>query len=186
MGEFKFHPVTPERWADLAEFFSQNGNPNYCWCQRWRLKSSEFGQVSVSVRREKLAELVQANIPVGVLAYQKGQAVGWCSIAPRETYVALERARVLKRIDERPVWSVACFFIDRHLRGQGLATALLAAAVSYARSQGATIVEGYPIEPDQSYQFMGASIIFAQVGFEHAATAVNGRPIVRLYLKQPN
>ena len=56
---------------------------------------------------------------------------------------------------------------------------LLKAAVHYARSQGATLVEGYPVEYGKSYQFMGAPSSFAAVGFEEVGVASNGRKIVR-------
>ena len=180
MDDFEFHPVTAERWSDLADFFQQNGNPNYCWCMRWRLKSSDFAADDAAGRRSKLEELVREKTPVGVLAYHEGKAVGWCSVAPRESYIALERSRVLPRLDPQPVWSVACFFIDRNFRQQGLASQLLTAAVEYAWSQGATIIEGYPVEPDKSYRFMGSPAVFERVGFEEAGTGKNGRIIVRL------
>lgn len=181
MANFEFHPVTAERWSDLAVFFRQNSNPNYCWCMRWRLKSSDFSADDAAGRRSKLEKLVKGTTPVGVLAYHDGQAIGWCSVAPRETYIALERSRVLKRLDDQPVWSVVCFFIDRHFRHQGVASKLLAAAVEYARAQGATIVEGYPVAPDKSYRFMGSPSIFEKVGFKEAGVAKNGRKIVRLH-----
>ncbi|MBI5566540.1 MAG: GNAT family N-acetyltransferase, partial [Chloroflexi bacterium] len=54
----------------------------------------------------------------------------------------------------------------------------------YARSQGAHIIEGYPVEPDQSYRFMGAPSIFEQAGFHAAAIATNGRRIMRYLVDQ--
>jgi hypothetical protein len=56
---------------------------------------------------------------------------------------------------------------------------LLEAAVAYAGTQGAEWVEGYPVEPDKSYRFMGAPSLFAEVGFQEAGVASNGRKIVR-------
>ncbi len=179
MSDLEFHPLSSNRWDDLAAFFEQHGNPNYCWCMRWRLKSTEFKQLNAAKRRSKLESLVQADSPVGVLAYHQGKVVGWCSIAPRETYTLLENSTTLKRIDDLPAWSVICFFIDPGLRGRNLSVKLLQAAVDYAISQGAAIIEGYPVEPDQSYRFMGSPSIFKQAGFRKTAIAKNGRPIVR-------
>ena len=180
MDSYVFHPVTAARWSDLEAFFRANGNPNYCWCMRWRLRSSDFGKENAAGRKQKLKKMVQADVPIGVLAYYGGKVIGWCSVAPRETFEALERSRVLKRIDEQPVWSVTCFFVDRTFRGQGMTENLLKAAVAYARSQGANLVEGYPVEYGKSYQFMGAPAIFDEVGFEEVAVASNGRKIVRI------
>jgi len=184
MNGLEFHPITIDRWDDLAAFFEQHGNPNYCWCMRWRLKSTEFKQLNAAKRRNKLASLVRANIPIGVLGYHQGKPVGWCSIAPRETYALLEASTTLKRIDNLPTWSVVCFFVDPGLRGQSLPVKLLKAAVTYAVSQGATIIEGYPVEPDQSYRFMGTPSVFEQAGFREAGIAKNGRRIVRFYVDE--
>lgn len=179
---FEFQPVTADRWPDLAAFFERHGNPNYCWCMRWRLKSAEFKQLDAAGRRSRLEALVKQNTPIGVLAYLDGKPVGWCSIAPRESYTLLENSTTLKRIDDLPVWSVVCFFIDPQVRRQGLAVRLLRAAVAYAISQGATIIEGYPVEPEQSYRFMGSPSVFEQAGFREVAIAKNGRRITRLVI----
>jgi GNAT superfamily N-acetyltransferase len=181
MNNLEFHPLSIHKYNDFAAFFEQYGNPNYCWCMRWRLKSTEFSQSNAKNRRSQLESLVQANIPVGVLGYQQGKVVGWCSIAPRETYTLLENSTTLKRIDNLPIWSVVCFFIDPNLRGQNLSVKLLQAAVSYAISQGATIIEGYPVEPDKSYRFMGSPSTFEQAGFREAGVAKNSRKIVRFF-----
>lgn len=74
--ELEFHPVTIERWPDLAAFFEQHGNPNYCWCMRWRLKSTEFKQLKSAERRSKLEALIQENAPVGILGYHQDKPIG--------------------------------------------------------------------------------------------------------------
>src|SRR5689334_18569652 len=98
MKDLEFHPVSPKRWNDLAEFFQEHGNTNYCWCQRWRLKSAEYAKLSAAKRRGRLSSLVKAKVPVGILGYHKGKVAGWCSIAPRETYALLEASTTLKRL----------------------------------------------------------------------------------------
>jgi GNAT superfamily N-acetyltransferase len=180
----EFHPLTPDRWPDLVALFDHHGNPGYCWCMTWRLTSTRYSQLDSAGRRQAMASLVKAGTPTGILAYQDGEPIGWCSIAPRETYPRLEKSTVLKRLDDAPVWSVACFFVRRSKRGQGVSLQLLHAAVAYARSQGARLVEGYPVEPDQSYRFMGAPSIFEQAGFHEAGLASNGRRIMRYLVEQ--
>ena len=179
-GNFTYHPVTPARLADLARFSAGHGKFRYCSCMRWRLTSSEFKRSTTEERVAGLAGLACAGVPVGVLAYRDGVPVGWCSIAPRETYAALERYRALPRLDALPVWSVVCFFVDRTERRQGVTLGLLRAAVDYARSQGARVVEGYPVEPGaRLYTYMGSPETFRAAGFHLAGTSAEGRLIMR-------
>ena len=145
----------------------------------WRTTSAEYKRLDSAGRRRGLQSLVKVGVPTGILGYLNGKPVGWCSVAPRETYTRLERSTTLKRIDDLPVWSVVCFFVDRQVRGQGLSLKLLQAAVAHALSQGAKIIEGYPVDPNQSYRFMGSPSIFKKAGFREAALAENGRRIVR-------
>ncbi len=186
ISRFEFHPLTPERWPDLVKLFEHHGNPGYCWCMTWRVTSAKYKQLAATGRKRALHSLVKAQIPLGILAYRANEPVGWCSIAPRETYARLENSTTLKRLDDQPVWSVVCFFVSRAWRGQGLALQLLQAAVEYAASQGASIVEGYPVGPGQSYQFMGSPTIFKAAGFHEVARAENERPIVRRILRKAN
>jgi GNAT superfamily N-acetyltransferase len=113
----------------------------------WRLKRSEFERQKSQGNKKALKKIVASGQVPGILAYAEGEPIGWCSLAPREDYAALERSRVLKRVDDEPVWSVVCFFIARPFRRQGVMAQLLATAVEYAREHGAKIVEGYPVEP---------------------------------------
>jgi GNAT superfamily N-acetyltransferase len=179
---YEYHPVTPERLADLTRFSEAHGKFRYCSCMRWRLASADYKQSTKESRVAALDALVQEGTPVGVLAYLDGEPVGWVSVAPRETYPALERFKALPYIDDLPVWSVVCFFIDRHVRRQGLTLGLLRAAVAYAVSQGAKIVEGYPVEPGpRLYTYMGSPATFQEAGFQKVARPTETRPIMRYY-----
>jgi GNAT superfamily N-acetyltransferase len=176
----EYYPVTRERAADLARFSEQHGKFRYCSCMRWRLTSVEFQRSTKESRVAALERLVDQGTPVGVLAYQDGEPVGWCSIAPRDTYGALERFRALPRLDDVPVWSVVCFFVDRRVRREGVTLGLLQAAVAYARSKGAAVVEGYPVEPGpRLYTYMGSPSTFQRAGFRDVTPPGQTRPVMR-------
>jgi len=177
---FEFHPVTRERLADLHRFSEAHGKFRYCSCMRWRMTSADFKRSAKEHRVLALDQRVLDGVPIGVLAYLGGEAVGWCSVAPRETYPALERYRKLARIDEERVWSVVCFFIDARARRQGLTLGLLNAAVAYALSQGARIVEGYPVEPGRIYAYMGSPATFRRAGFHDVTPTGRERTVFRL------
>lgn len=176
----EFRPVTQERRPDLARFSEVHGKFRYCSCMRWRLNSAEFQRSTKESRVAALDDLVCHGTPVGVLAYLDGAPVGWCSIAPRETHAALERYKALPRLDDAPVWSVVCFFVDRHVRRRGVTLGLLQAAVEYAVSQGATVIEGYPVEPGaRLYTYMGSPATFRQAGFHDVTPPGQARHVVR-------
>ncbi len=119
-------------------------------------------------------------MPVGILAYLQEEPVGWCSIAPRESYAALERYRALPRIDDLPVWSVVCFFVTPRLRQHKATLGLLQAAVAYARAQGATIIEGYPVDPGAGlYTYMGSPATFRAAGFREVTPPGQARRVMR-------
>lgn len=176
----EYHSVTRERLDDLGRFSERHGRFRYCSCMRWRMTSAEYSRSTKEDRVAALEARVEAETPVGVLAYRDGEPVGWVSVAPRETYGALERSKALARVDDAPVWSVACFFLDRSARGQGVTLGLLNAAVAYARSRGARIIEGYPVEPGpRLYTYMGAPATFLKAGFVDVTPPGRERRVMR-------
>lgn len=130
------HPLTDDRWNDFARLFGRNGACGGCWCMLWRLPRRVFDAQKGEGNREAMRDLVRAGAEPGLLAYRGDEVVGWCALGPRAIYPALERSRVLKPVDDEPVWSVSCLFVHRAHRNQGVSVALLRAAVDFARAWG--------------------------------------------------
>ena len=184
--DLECHPLTPERWADLERLFGERGADGGCWCMWWRLTRSQFYAQAGDKNKQAMKAIVDSGQMPGLLAYVNNEPVAWCSIAPREDYASLGRSRTLKRIDEKPVWSVVCFFVDRRFRRKGLMVPFLRAAVEYAREHGAKIVEGYPVEPEQrpsGSSYMGVVSAFRQAGFVEVLRRAEQRPIMRLFIE---
>jgi GNAT superfamily N-acetyltransferase len=185
------HPLTAERWADFEVLFGKNGACGGCWCMVWRLPRKQFEAQKGEGNRGAMQSLVEAGAVPGLLAYLDDTPVGWCALAPREDYPALERSRVLQPIDEQPCWSVSCLFIHRDFRRKGVSTALLRAAVEFARGQGATLLEGYPVEPKSgksipaAFAWTGIPSAFESAGFVEVARRSPTRPIMRCDLSAP-
>ena len=123
----------------------------------------------------------------GILGYEDGETIGWCSVAPREDFGSLNRSRVLKPVDDLPVWSIVCFFIHKDHRNKGVGAELLKGAVKYATDQGAKIVEAYPTKPrgkrlDAGSSYMGIPSVFEQAGFEKVADPSEAKSIMRFYI----
>jgi len=155
---FEAHPVTAERWPDLEALFDRP-IVRTCFCMYYR-KTGEATGVG-ALNRQAMQELVDGGTVPGLIGYEEGIPVAWVSLGPREDYPKLRRSPIMKPVDERPVWSIVCFFVDRDTRGRGLAAKMLDAAVAYARSQGARLVEAYPVDagsdvdPDSLFFGMG-------------------------------
>jgi GNAT superfamily N-acetyltransferase len=183
-----FHPLTIDRWRDLESLFGERGACGGCWCMWWRLKRSEFEQQKGKKNKAALKKIVKSGQVPGILGYWKGKTIAWCSLGPRETFPALERSRVLKRIDDKPVWSIVCLFIAREFRKRGVSSAIIKAAVAYAKGKGARIVEGYPIEPKKgkwpdAFVWTGVPSAYLKAGFKEAHRGSPTRPIMRHHIE---
>jgi GNAT superfamily N-acetyltransferase len=180
-------PVTPEHWDDLETLFGLRGAYGGCWCMFWRLPSAQFTRQSGEGNRQALQQIVNSGEVPGLLAYVDETPVGWVSVAPRTTFTRLERSRVLKAVDDLPVWSVVCFFVEKKYRRLGLTVELLKAAAAFAAEHGASILEGYPIDvgdgkyPD-AYAYTGLVAAYEKAGFTEVARRSERRPIMRIHL----
>jgi ribosomal protein S18 acetylase RimI-like enzyme len=164
------HPVTPDRWVDLVELFERRGPrgghrnaPAYgCWCMWWRDRSLEHGEG----KKRGMEELVRKGRRPGLLAYEDGSPVGWVSIAARSEYAQLLRSpQYRSRDEERGVWAIVCFTIDKPARGRGIREALLEAAVEHAFANGAKAVEAYA-HKEKRDDYMGHVALYEAYGFE--------------------
>lgn len=186
-GTYSFHPLTPERWPDLEALFGPRGAVGGCWCMTMRIPRSQYERDKGEGNRRAFRAIVESGPPPGVLAYAGGDPVGWCAIGPRRNFSVLGRSRVLAPLDDLPVWSVTCFFIRKDHRRRGLSVALLREAVVFAARHGATIVEGYPVEPRKPevppvFAHTGLASAFRNAGFVEVDRRSETRPIMRLLI----
>ena len=186
--KLKFYPATKERWKDLVSLFGEKGACSGCWCMWWLKTGKEFSLSRGQKKKLFLKKRIDSGIIPGILAYDKNKPVGWCAVEPREIYRRLEKSRRLKPIDDKPVWSLVCFFVDKDYRRQGVSIELVKAAVNYARKKGAKIVEGYPSEtknnrlPDP-WVWTGLFSAFIRAGFKEVMRRSKSRPVMRCYIK---
>ncbi len=189
--ELTFVPLTPDRLADLATLFDQPGDPKWCWCASFHVRRRVKG-VPPAENRAILAERTDRGPAPGLLAYRAGRVVGWVSLGPRESFVKLATWKALAPVDDLPVWSIVCFVVGRQARGQGVALALLDAAIQHARANGATGLEAYPADTGgdripSPMAYKGTLSMFERAGFTVVERrtfnrTMPGRPIVRLEL----
>lgn len=188
-GKIEILPASPERWSDLEKLFGARGACGGCWCMFWKETRKEFEAKKGDENRLAMKIQVESGAEPGLIAYIGGEPAGWCAVAPRESYPALERSRVYARVDGEKVWSIVCFFIAKKFRRQGLSVALIKAAVDYAKSRGAKIVEGYPKAPKAKdspdvFAWTGTVGAFEKCGFTETARRSETSRVMRFYLKQ--
>lgn len=186
------HPLTTARFADVATLFDEGGDPKWCSCMYFRRPGTSWSNSTGAANRDGLRKLARSDPAPGLMGYRDGRPVGWVGLAPREDYDRLASSKLLAPVDDRPVWSIVCFVVSRSARGQGVASAMLAAAVDYARKHGARTIEAYPLAQESGRvsaadAYHGPQSMFERAGFSVVATrrwnaASRPRPIVRLEL----
>lgn len=157
-----------------------------CWCLSYRIPSKENNAMR-GRERGAYVERLLADGPLGVIAYDADEPVGWAAVAPRAD-TTFARNRKIPHVDDLPVWSLWCIRVRPGHRGQGISHALITGAVEWARDQGAPALEAYPLDNrgakvDQTMAYAGIRANFEAAGFRWAADTTSvlaGHPRVVL------
>lgn len=168
------HPVTPDRFEDFADVINRSRRATHCWCTSHRLTPREIDELGQGSREAAMRRLTEREHPPGVVAYRDGQPVGWCNVGPRAEITRLVRSKLIRPVDDVPVWSIICVIVHTGYRRTGVAHQVIDGAVAYARSHGAPAVEAYPVDPpgrmEQTMAFVGTRAMFERAGFSVIGT----------------
>ena len=186
-------PATLDRFDDVATMVGpKRPDANVCWCLSHRIDARTNRELVGPARGDFVRELCRRDVAPGVLAYDGGEVVGWAAVAPRSE-LPFARSRKIPHVDDLPVWSLFCVRVRPGRRGRGISSALVEGAVEHARSQGAPVVEGYPVDNqgarvDLTMAYVGTRAMFERAGFTKVAdtAAVSGgfpRVLVRRDLR---
>lgn len=188
LSQLTFEPLTKSNWPAFVRLFGEKGACGQCWCMSFRLRKADFEEGKAdNGNKDAKHDLVKAGKPTGILAFYNGQAIAWCAFAPRQDFIRLENSRIHKRIDDQPVWSIPCFFIDKDFRRQGVSVELLKGVIRYARENNIKVIEAYPTIPTQpvlpdAFAWIGLYKSFERAGFQVVDRKSKNRPMVRYYL----
>jgi len=177
-------PLTPARWRDFETLFGPRGACGGCWCMTPRLTRRDYEARKGEKNHRAMRRLVTRGPPPGLLAYRGREPVAWIAVAPRAEYLQLAGSRVLAPIDAAPVWSIACLYLRKDVRRQGLSPRLIRAACDFAKRRGARIVEAYPQDPKSDpmpavFAWTGIASAFTNAGFTEVERRSPTRPIMR-------
>jgi GNAT superfamily N-acetyltransferase len=166
---WRTHPVTPDRFEDFADVINPNRRATHCWCLSHRLRVKDVERLGGGARERAMRRLCERENPPGVITYLDDVPVGWCNIGPRADIPRLTASRLIRPVDDVPVWSIVCLVVRGGHRKVGVTAPLIEGAVEYATSRGAPAVESYPVDPtgrmDTTMAFVGTRSMFAKAGF---------------------
>ncbi|MCV2393011.1 GNAT family N-acetyltransferase [Actinotalea sp. M2MS4P-6] len=182
------------RWDDVTTVFGTRGDPSWCWCQYF-LTTGRGYEKSAQHNREALRREVASDDPersVGLIAYLDDDPVGWVQLGPRGRFPRVTGSRGQQAVladaglDAEGAWRVTCFVVRVGHRRQGVATALLDAAVEHARADGARVVEGHAVDDAArasrraggSELYPGVLSMFLAAGFHEVGRTSATRAVV--------
>ncbi len=180
-GRLTCHPLTPERFTDMETVMGERGVARSCFCMHWR--RPDGGYVDKRSNRDRFADIAETGPPPGLIGYIDDSPVAWVQVGPRSDFPTINRSRLLKPVDDTPSWSINCFVVKVGHRRNGIGAGMLAAAIDYAKTQGARMIEAYPVDGDRSSAvdyFTGTLGMFEEHGFVELLRRNDTRPIVRL------
>jgi GNAT superfamily N-acetyltransferase len=178
----EFVELTEATWPKLATLFAANKTVGGCWCTWFLRPRAEVDAGWGDGNRDFLHARVAAGAPLGLLAVEDDEPLGWVAVAPRPAY---RLGSAITTSDGGPeTWSVTCFFVHRSARRRGLAAALLDAAIDYARDHGAAAVEAFPVDTEGERRgsadlYHGTLAMFMAAGFTLLDRRGTRRALVR-------
>ena len=174
-------PLTSSRFQDMKLVFGERGVARNCFCMHWRRPDGGFGDERDN--RERFAERAASGRPPGLLGYIDAGPVGWVQVGPRDEFPTILRSPLVRPVDGIETWSINCFVVRTGHRKRGIGAGLLAAAIGFAVDQGASVIEGYPVDGARASvvdYFTGTLSMFQEHGFVEIIRRKESRPIVRL------
>ncbi|MBI5351060.1 MAG: GNAT family N-acetyltransferase [Chloroflexi bacterium] len=187
----RIEKVTSDLIDDIAKLFGTEKITNDCWCMWFIIPVKDFHSAGSKGNRASFCNLVaKSEHPLGLLAYQGEEPVGWCATGPRSRYVRALKTPTYRGGDvesDSDIWLVPCLFVRKDVRGHGVSQALLEAAVDLAKENGATAIEGFPFSESKRRSSgdiqVGFEPLFSSCGFEVKRTPSPGRVVMRRELK---
>lgn len=170
MSRFEIKPLDLSTWDAFAELVEANGGIfGGCWCMGFHPEERTHLDAPEPHREQKL-DRIRAGTAHAALVFDGDTCVGWCQFgSPEEVPRIKSRREYEKGLTELPDWRIACCYVGKGHRRQGVATAALTGALELIASLGGGRVEGYP-EPagvvPAGFLYNGALSTYEEAGFE--------------------
>ena len=159
--------ATWDAFAELVE--RNNGIFGGCWCIGWH---PECGRKDINHRAVKEERVRSDRAHAALVFDESGLAQGWCQYgSPEELPNIKHRRKYDQDAPPLPDWRIACFYVDKKHRAQGIARAALEGALLQIAELGGGLVEAIPEvtegrEAHGRFLFSTTVELFEQFGFE--------------------
>lgn len=140
MPDFTVRQLDASTWDAFAELVERNnGVYGGCWCIGWHLRPG----VAYSDYRSAKEELVRTDQAHAALVFDEdGQAQGWCQYGSVEELPNIKHSRRYREEPPTtPAWRIACCFVDKRHRGQGVMRVAVGGALTQIAERGGGLVE---------------------------------------------
>jgi GNAT superfamily N-acetyltransferase len=166
---FTVRPLDESTWPAFAALVERNnGIFGGCWCMGFH-PDGVRGDTAAEVNRDRKLARVRAGTAHAALVFREDDCLGWCQFgSPEELPRIKSRAAYEKGQQARPDWRIACCYVGKGLRRQGVAATALAGALDLIAGLGGGTVEGYPEETGSvpaGFMFNGALTTYEKLGF---------------------
>lgn len=165
-------PLDATTWPDFARLAEDHRG---VWAGCWCLNFHEEGRPHVHTPEER-RELKHARVREGrahaALVFHGPDCIGWCQFGPAGELPRIKHQNAYTQgLEQLPDWRITCFFVGRAHRGQGVADAGLAGALTEIGRLGGGTVESYPEDTagrklSGSFLYNGTVTLFERHGFE--------------------
>ena len=177
-GKLEIRPLTAAHVDDVKTVMRGTWGSS-CWDLFPRYTAAQQRELGITVgapgtaeakRREVLAKLARRRKnSAGLVAYRDAEPIGFVSLGPRHDFSVVEKSRATPPVDDVAVWVIPCITVRRGHRGEGVAVAMIRAAVDYAGKRSAPAVEAYVRagrkRVHDDFAFFGTKAMFAKAGF---------------------
>lgn len=127
------------------------------------------GETMPIPKRERKLERVRAGTAHAALVFDGDDCMGWCQFgSPDEVPRIKSRAAYERDQATPPDWRIACCYVGKGHRRQGVFTTALAGALDLIAGLGGGTVEGYPEGAESvpaGFLFNGALSTYEALGF---------------------
>ena len=169
MTRYTVKALDETTWDGFAALVERNnGVFGGCWCMGFH-PEGVGKHTTPALNRERKLERVRAGTTHAALVFDGEECVGWCQFGPPDELPRIKsRAAYEKGRSSGPDWRIACNFVGKGHRRQGVATAALAGALDLIAELGGGTVEGYPEGAEEvpaGFLFNGALSTYERLGF---------------------